>query len=87
MQAIDLELTRAELEVRELEARLRVVPMNDAQLAAALERALAAQPRELERYQAGEKKLFGVLLGAVMKELQGKADAALVRQVLQERLR
>jgi hypothetical protein len=37
MQTIDLELTRAEIEVRQLEARLRVVPMNDAQLAQALE--------------------------------------------------
>ena len=36
MQAIDLELTNAEVEVRQLEARLRVVPMNDAQLAQAL---------------------------------------------------
>ena len=32
MQAIDLELTNAEVEVRQLEARLRVVPMNDAQI-------------------------------------------------------
>lgn len=52
MQAIDLELTRAELEVRELEARLRVVPMNDAQLAAALEKALATKRERLERLRA-----------------------------------
>ena len=31
-KTIDLELTRAEVEVLELEARLRVVPMNDTQL-------------------------------------------------------
>ena len=43
MQAIDLELTNAEVEVRQLEARLRVVPMNDAQLAQALQRALSAK--------------------------------------------
>lgn len=52
MHTIDLELTRAEVEVRELEARLRVVPMNDAQLAAALERALATKRERLQRLRA-----------------------------------
>ncbi len=55
-------------------------------MVAAVERALAAQPLEVERYRAGEKKLFGVLLGAAMRESQGAADPALVRQLLQERL-
>jgi hypothetical protein len=49
---IDLELTRAEIEVRELEARLRVVPMNDAALAHALERALAVKRDRLERLRS-----------------------------------
>jgi hypothetical protein len=52
MQTIDLELTRAEIEVRQLEARLRVVPMNDAQLAQALERALALKRERLARLRA-----------------------------------
>jgi hypothetical protein len=52
MQAIDLELTNAEVEVRQLEARLRVVPMNDSQLAQALERALSAKRERLERLRA-----------------------------------
>jgi hypothetical protein len=52
MHTIDLELTRAEVEVRELEARLRVVPMNDAQLATALQRALASKRERLERLRA-----------------------------------
>jgi Asp-tRNA(Asn)/Glu-tRNA(Gln) amidotransferase B subunit len=38
------------------------------------------------RYRAGEKKLFGVLVGAAMKEAGGTADAALVRKLLEERL-
>ena len=53
---------------------------------AAVDRALTASSRELERYRAGEKKLLGVLLGAAMRETQGAADPALVRQILQERL-
>lgn len=52
MNAIDLELTRAESEVRELEARRRVVPMNDAQLAEALDRALALKRERLEKLRS-----------------------------------
>ncbi|GAC1476246.1 MAG: hypothetical protein PVS3B2_18200 [Candidatus Dormibacteraceae bacterium] len=46
-KTIDLELTRAEVEVLELEARLRVVPMNDTQLSDALKMALAAKKDRL----------------------------------------
>ena len=52
MHTIDLELTRAEVEVRELEARLRVVPMNDLQLSDALERALRTKRERLARLRA-----------------------------------
>jgi hypothetical protein len=48
-KTIDLELTRAEVEVLELEARLRVVPMNDNQLADALKIALAAKRERLAK--------------------------------------
>ena len=49
MNTIDLELSRAEIEVRQLEARLRVVPMNDAQLLQALQKALEQKKERLER--------------------------------------
>jgi len=49
---IDLELTRAEVEVRELEARLRVVPMNDGALLSALERALAVKRDRLKKLRS-----------------------------------
>lgn len=52
MRAIDLELTNAEVEVRQLEARLRVVPMNDVQLQQALQRALSAKRERLDRLRA-----------------------------------
>jgi glutaminyl-tRNA synthetase len=54
---------------------------------AAVARALEAHAREVERYRGGEKKLFGVLVGAAMKQAGGAADAALVRKVLEEKLR
>ena len=52
LHTIDLELTRAEVEVRQLEARLRVVPMNDTQLATALQRALDQKRDRLARLRA-----------------------------------
>jgi TRAP-type uncharacterized transport system substrate-binding protein len=48
-KTIDLELTRAEVEVLELEARLRVVPMNDTQLSDALKTALQAKKERLAK--------------------------------------
>jgi hypothetical protein len=52
LHTIDLELTRAEVEVRQLEARLRVVPMNDTQLAQALRRALDQKRERLARLRS-----------------------------------
>jgi len=49
---IDLELTRAAVEVRELEVRLRVVPMNDPQLARALAAALEIKRERLQRLRS-----------------------------------
>jgi Asp-tRNA(Asn)/Glu-tRNA(Gln) amidotransferase B subunit len=53
---------------------------------AAIAQVLQAQRLEVERYRLGEKKLFGVLLGAVMRQTQGTSDAAVVRELLQQRL-
>jgi glutaminyl-tRNA synthetase len=54
-------------------------------LDASIDRALAATAAEVARYRTGEKKLFGVILGAAMREARG-ADAAAVRKRLAERL-
>lgn len=52
LKAFDLELSNAELEVRALEARLRLVPMNDAQLARALQLALQAKRDRLDKLRS-----------------------------------
>jgi Asp-tRNA(Asn)/Glu-tRNA(Gln) amidotransferase B subunit len=52
----------------------------------AVGRVLLAQAAEVVRYRAGERKLLGFLLGAVMRETQGKADPAVVKQALQDAL-
>lgn len=55
-------------------------------LAAAVEKVLAANGAEAARYRAGERKLLGVLLGAVMRETGGAADRASIRAALLEKL-
>ena len=52
----------------------------------AVGRVLLAQAAEVLRYRAGETKLLGFLLGAAMRETQGKADPAMVKKALQEAL-
>jgi len=67
-------------------AALGLAKVEDAgAVAAAVDRALAAQAGEVARYRAGEKKLFGLLVGAAMREAKG-ADAGLVRKILTEKL-
>ena len=45
-------------------------------------RVLEKHDAETTRYRAGETKLFAVLLGAVMRETKGSADAAAVKAAL-----
>jgi len=47
-----------------------------------VEEVLAAHPKEVERYRAGETKLIGFFVGQVMKQIQGKADPKGVQPVL-----
>ena len=50
-----------------------------------LEEVIAENPKEAERFAAGEKKLQGVLIGAVMKKSKGSADPKKLAQLLAER--
>ena len=59
---------------------------NDAQLAAWLDEVIAELPGESERYRSGEKRLQGVLIGAVMKKSKGRADPRRLNQLLATRL-
>jgi aspartyl-tRNA(Asn)/glutamyl-tRNA(Gln) amidotransferase subunit B len=47
---------------------------DESQLAVWVDEVISAQPAEWERYRAGEKKLLGVFVGAVMKKSGGRAD-------------
>ena len=52
----------------------------------AIDAALTANPDELARYRAGEKKLMGFFMGQVMRALQGKGDPKAVSALLREKL-
>jgi len=58
---------------------------DDAQLGAWVDEVLASQDAEWQRYLAGEKKLLGVFVGAVMKKSGGRADPRKVNQLLAAR--
>jgi aspartyl-tRNA(Asn)/glutamyl-tRNA(Gln) amidotransferase subunit B len=50
-----------------------------------VDQVLAENPDEARRFQAGEKRLQGVLVGLVMKKSGGSADPKKVNQLLADR--
>jgi aspartyl-tRNA(Asn)/glutamyl-tRNA(Gln) amidotransferase subunit B len=68
--------------------RLGLLQVGDSDaLAGWVDEVLAANPKEVERYRAGEAKLMGFFTGQVMKKSGGKADPKKVAGVLQEKLK
>lgn len=55
-------------------------------IAAAIDAVLAAQPEKLAEYRAGRDKLYGFFVGQIMRATQGKANPALVNQLLKKKL-
>ncbi|MEA4908358.1 MAG: Asp-tRNA(Asn)/Glu-tRNA(Gln) amidotransferase subunit GatB, partial [Anaerolineaceae bacterium] len=47
---------------------------------------LDANPKEVESYRAGKVTLIGWFVGQVMKQMRGKADPGMARQILEELL-
>jgi aspartyl-tRNA(Asn)/glutamyl-tRNA(Gln) amidotransferase subunit B len=47
---------------------------------------IAGNPKEVERYKAGEEKLIGFLVGQVMKKTKGKANPQMVNELLKKKL-
>ncbi|MBO9577931.1 MAG: Asp-tRNA(Asn)/Glu-tRNA(Gln) amidotransferase subunit GatB [Microbacteriaceae bacterium] len=68
-----------------IEARGLAVVQDEGALLAAVDAALAAQPDIAEKIRDGKVQAAGAVIGAVMKAMQGKADAARVRELVLER--
>jgi aspartyl-tRNA(Asn)/glutamyl-tRNA(Gln) amidotransferase subunit B len=56
------------------------------ELVAAVEAAIAGAPDVVAKVQGGKVQALGALVGAVMKTTRGKADAATVKRMLEERV-
>jgi aspartyl-tRNA(Asn)/glutamyl-tRNA(Gln) amidotransferase subunit B len=64
---------------------LRQVSDSDA-VEAAIDAVLTAQADKLAEYRAGRDKLYGFFVGQVMRATQGKANPALVNELLRKKL-
>ncbi|WP_257161548.1 Asp-tRNA(Asn)/Glu-tRNA(Gln) amidotransferase subunit GatB [Corynebacterium cystitidis] len=62
------------------------VVRDDGAIEAAVDEALAANPDIVEKYKAGNTKVTGAIVGAVMKATQGKADPKVVNQLIAKKL-
>ncbi len=69
-----------------VQARGLAVMGESDELVEAVEAALAGNPDVVAKVQGGKVQALGALVGAVMKTTRGKADAATVRRMLEERV-
>ena len=56
-------------------------------LKAALEEAIANNPKAVEDYKGGKEKALGALVGQTMKAMKGKANPGMINQMLREMLK
>ena len=69
-----------------VEARGLAVVSDDGALGAAVDQAIADNPDVADKIRDGKHAAAGALIGAVMKEMRGQADAARVRELILEKL-
>jgi len=62
------------------------VVSDDSSLSLAVDRAIEANPDVAAKIRAGKVAAVGALIGAVMKEMRGQADAGRVRELVLEKL-
>jgi aspartyl-tRNA(Asn)/glutamyl-tRNA(Gln) amidotransferase subunit B len=67
-------------------ARGLAVVSDDSALLSAVDAALAAQPDIAEKIRSGKLNAAGAIVGAVMKQTKGQADAKRVRELVLERV-
>jgi aspartyl-tRNA(Asn)/glutamyl-tRNA(Gln) amidotransferase subunit B len=69
-----------------IDARGLALVSDDGALSEAVDAAIAANPDVAEKIRAGKVQAAGALIGAVMKQMRGQADAGRVRELVLERL-
>ncbi|HUR70502.1 MAG TPA: Asp-tRNA(Asn)/Glu-tRNA(Gln) amidotransferase subunit GatB [Candidatus Limnocylindrales bacterium] len=53
---------------------------------AAIDQVLTSNPKQVEQYRSGNDKVFGFIVGQVMKATQGKANPQKVNEILRDKL-
>lgn len=71
---------------RVVEQRGLAVVSDDGALGDAVEAAIAANPAVADKIRAGKVQAAGALIGAVMQQMRGQADAGRVREIILEKL-
>ena len=67
--------------------RLGLVQVSDeASLGAAIDKAIAANPKQVEEYRSGKTKVIGYFVGQIMKETKGQANPKIVNELLKKKL-
>jgi aspartyl-tRNA(Asn)/glutamyl-tRNA(Gln) amidotransferase subunit B len=69
-----------------VEARGLAIVSDDGALGSAVDNAIAANPDVAAKIRDGKVAAAGALIGAVMKEMRGQADAGRVRELILEKL-
>jgi aspartyl-tRNA(Asn)/glutamyl-tRNA(Gln) amidotransferase subunit B len=59
---------------------------DDGKLAILVDESIAAHPSEAEKYRAGKTQILGFFVGKVLKAMGGKADPAVVSQLVKSKL-
>ena len=59
---------------------------DEAAIAAACDKVIAAEAAKVADYRAGRDKLFGFFVGAVMKAMGGKANPKVINEILKQKL-
>ena len=67
-------------------ARKLAVVSDEGALSTAVDAAIAANPDVADKIRSGKVQAAGALIGAVMKDLRGQADASRVRELILQRL-
>jgi aspartyl-tRNA(Asn)/glutamyl-tRNA(Gln) amidotransferase subunit B len=67
-------------------ARELAIVSDEAALAAAVNEAINANPDIVDKIKSGKVQAAGALIGSVMKQMRGQADAARVRELILEKI-
>ena len=67
-------------------ARKLAIVSDEGALAAAVDEAINANPEIVDKIKSGKVQATGALIGSVMKQMRGQADAARVRELILEKI-